>query len=112
MNNAVDSKLFLKDNPTLADFQEYAATLVKERGFDHETVAERFMLLMEECGELAKAARKSQNIKSDANSKTYHVDEEAADVFIYLLHICNQLGIDLEQAFRAKEEINKQRIWQ
>lgn len=108
----VDSQLSLKDSPTLKDFQEYATAIARERGFDHETVAERFMLLMEECGELAKAARKSQNIKSDTNSKTYHVDEEAADVFIYLLHICNQLGINLEQAFRDKEEINKQRIWQ
>lgn len=112
MNDVVVSKLILKENPTLNDFQEYAAALVQERGFEKETVTELFMLFLEECGELAKAARKSQNIKSDTKSKTFQVSEEAADVFIYLLHLCNKLGVDLEQAFRDKEEINKQRIWQ
>jgi len=32
-------------------------------------------------------------------------------VFIYLLDICNHFNIDLEKAFRDKEEINKKRIW-
>jgi len=112
MDNSTASKLVLKTDPTLRDFQEYAAALVQERGFEKETVAELFTLFLEECGELAKAARKSQNIKSDPNSKAFQVSEEAADVFIYLLHLCNKLGVDLEQAFRDKEEINKQRIWQ
>ncbi|MBN2585390.1 hypothetical protein JXA59_01970 [Patescibacteria group bacterium] len=108
----IASKLVLKENPTLKDFQAYAIELIKERGFEEETIAELFTLFLEECGELAKAARKSQNIKSDANSKVFQVSEEAADVFIYLLHLCNKLGVDLEQAFRDKEEINKQRTWQ
>ena len=108
----MSSQLILRESPTLKDFQAYAAESVRERGFGEETIAERFMLFLEECGELAKAARKSQGLKSDINSKTFHTSEEAADVFIYLLHICNQLGIDLEQAFRDKEEINKQRVWQ
>jgi len=105
------SKLTLKQNPTLRDFQNYVAGLVKERGFDKETVPEMFMLFLEECGEMAKAARKSQKIHSDAHSEQFHFDHEAADVFIYLLDICNHLGVDLEKAFRDKEEINKKRIW-
>ncbi len=28
------NKLSLKENPTLGDFQEYTATMQKERGFD------------------------------------------------------------------------------
>ena len=47
------SKLDLKQNPTLRDFQEYVAQLVKERGFDKETVPEMFMLFLEECGEMS-----------------------------------------------------------
>jgi NTP pyrophosphatase (non-canonical NTP hydrolase) len=103
--------LNLEEKPTLQDFQKYIATTVKERGFDHETVPEIFMLFLEECGELAKAARKSAGIKSDANSAKHNLEHEAADVFFYLLDICNQYGIDLEKAFREKEEINKQRSW-
>ncbi|MEK7598795.1 MAG: MazG nucleotide pyrophosphohydrolase domain-containing protein [Patescibacteria group bacterium] len=107
-----NSKLVLKNNPTLRDFQDYVAEMIKERGFDKETVPEVFMLFLEECGELTKAARKTQKIKSDNNSDNFHLADEAADVFIYLLDICNYLGIDLEQAFRDKEGKNKKRRWE
>ena len=106
------SKLDLKQNPTLRDFQEYVAQLVKERGFDKETVPEMLMLFLEECGEMAKAARKAQKMKTDKNSEQFHFDHEVADVFIYLLDICNHFGVDLEKAFREKEEINKKRFWE
>ena len=105
-------ELILKENPTLRDFQNYTAEMVKERGFEKETVPEIFMLFLEECGEMAKAARKYQNIKSDKNSEKFHLDHEAADVFIYLLDICNHFNIDLEKSFREKEEINKMRSWE
>jgi NTP pyrophosphatase (non-canonical NTP hydrolase) len=105
------SNLNLKQNPTLSDFQSYVLDMVKERGFDKETVPEVFMLFLEECGEMAKAVRKSQNIKVDKNSEQFKLEGEVADVFIYLLDICNMLGVDLEKAFRDKEEINKKRSW-
>jgi len=105
------SNLNLKENPILRDFQNYVKDMVKERGFDNETVPELFMLFLEECGEMAKAVRKTQNIKTDKNSEQFKFEQEAADVFIYLLDICNHLGVDLEKAFRDKEEINKTRTW-
>ncbi|MEK7541231.1 MAG: hypothetical protein AAB533_00005 [Patescibacteria group bacterium] len=101
----------LKDNPALRDFQQYVAEMVRERGFDQENVPQKFMLLMEECGELAKACRKAAKIHSDRNSERFEAAGEAADVFIYLLDICNRFGIDLETAFREKEETNKKRSW-
>lgn len=106
------SRLKLKKSPTLGDFQRYIALMVRERGFERETVPEMFMLLMEECGEMAKAARKMTKIHTDKNSEQFHLDHEVADVFMYLLDICNHFGIDLEQAFRDKEEINKKRTWE
>jgi NTP pyrophosphatase (non-canonical NTP hydrolase) len=105
------SSLNLKNNPTLADYQQYVADLVVERNFTEQTLPQTFMLFLEECGEMAKAARKSQGLRVDANSKEHHLDLEIADVFIYLLRICNDTGVDLERAFRDKEEINKQRTW-
>ena len=107
----MESKLSLREGPTLKDFQEYVAALVEERGFGKETVPEIFMLFMEECGEFAKAIRKEVKIHSDKNSQNFHLEHEAADIFVYLLDLCNHLNIDLEKAFRAKEEINKKRIW-
>jgi len=105
------SKLFLKNNPLLTDFQHYVHDLVEERGFSHENVSDLFMLLCEEIGEMAKAARRQTNIKIDNNSHKPDLELEIADVFIYLLDICNYFDIDLEKAFRDKEEINKKRIW-
>ncbi|MEK7072895.1 MAG: MazG nucleotide pyrophosphohydrolase domain-containing protein [Patescibacteria group bacterium] len=101
----------LKNNPTLADFQRYVAEMVEERGFVKESLPEVFMLFLEECGEMAKAARKSHGLKIDETSQKYHLDHEIADVFIYLLDIANKCGVDLEKAFREKEEINKERTW-
>lgn len=106
-----ESVLKLNPRPTLKDFQEYVVALVKERGFEEQRLSETFLLFFEECGEMAKAARKSQGLKVDKNSNEHHLDLEIADVFIFLLRICNDSGIDLEKAFRDKEEINKQRIW-
>lgn len=108
----MDSKLHLKDHPTLHDYQNYVSAMVKERGFEKESIAEIFLLFLEECGELAKAARKTQSIKSDKKSEIFDVGKEAADVFIYLLNICNQFDVDLEKAFREKERINKSRHWE
>ncbi len=105
------SKLFLKENPTLQDFQKYIQEMVMERGFEKETIPEIFMLFLEECGEMAKAARKQAGMKSDKNSEQFKLEQEAADVFSYLLDICNHFDINLEKAFREKEELNKKREW-
>jgi NTP pyrophosphatase (non-canonical NTP hydrolase) len=105
------SKAHLKPDPTLADLQSYVAEIVRERGFGNDTVAQRFTLLLEEMGELAKAARKQAGMKFAADTKRHEIEEEAADVLIVFLGLCNMLEIDLEQAFRAKEEKNKQREW-
>ena len=105
------SNLFLKNNPELKDFQEYVREMIKERGFEKESIPEIFMLLSEEVGEMAKAARKQIDMKTDNNSRKPELAQEIADVFIYLLDICNHFNIDLEKAFRDKEEINKKKIW-
>lgn len=104
------SKLHLKENPTLADLQQYVRDMMHERGFDN-TVEQRFMMLFEECGELAKAARTQAGMKLAADTHTADAEEEAADVLIIFLGICNLLDIDLEKAFRVKEERNKKRTW-
>lgn len=104
------SNLSLKSSPTLKDLQEYVAAAVRERGFKDD-VAQRFMLLLEECGEFARSARKHAGLGFAADTHTAEMGDEAADVFIILLGLCNMLGIDLEQAVRAKEEKNKQREW-
>lgn len=97
--------------PTLQDLQLYVRQLEKERGFTEGTLQQQCLLLGEEVGELFKAVRKQQNMKLDKKSVVGSVDEELADILIYLCSIANRLNIDLEQAFRKKEDVNKKRSW-
>lgn len=104
-------ELELISNPTFADYQEYVKLLELQRGFADQTVLEKCLLLGEEMGELFKAIRKAEKLKMDVNSTSGSVKEELADMIIYLCAIANRYEIDLEQAFREKEEINKVRTW-
>jgi len=52
--------------------------------------------LGEEVSELFKAIRKSEKMGVDQNSKIGSVDEELADVLIFVCSIANPFGIDLE----------------
>ncbi len=106
-----DSKLFLKENPTLKDFQDYVREMKAERGFKVDPIYE-CCLLAEETGELISAVRKNNKGGSiGSGSVPGSVKLELADVLIYLCSIANLHGVDLEEAFREKEEINKQRTW-
>ena len=70
------------------------------------------MLLLEEAGELAQAARKSAGMKTSGDSVyAENLKEEIGDVFIVLLSICNKLGIDAETAIIEKEAKNSERTW-
>lgn len=107
------SNLTLPKQPTLADFQKYMNQMAQERGFADQTPLQASLLLVEEVGELMKCIRKSHaNMRVDKN-KTYEFDPagEIADIFIVLTCIANQLEVDMEQAFRAKEDANKKRTW-
>ena len=97
---------------TLANIQLYVTELENERGFIDQTVLQKCLLLGEEVGELFKAIRKTEKISTDKNSQSFHVGEELADILIYICAIANRCGIDLEEAFRVKEEINKKRVWE
>ena len=107
------SKLHLKANPTLADIQQYVRDMEEERGFANEGVVEQCLLLVEEVGELCKVIRKHHTTMGTDVNKKYDFDAagEAADVIIMLCAIANRLDVDIETAFRDKEEVNKQRTW-
>ncbi len=105
------SELRLKADPTLRDYQEYVNRLESERGFMQQNAIEKCLLLGEEMGELFKAVRKTVKLKTDVNATIGPIDEELADIMIYVCSIANRFDIDLEQAFRKKEEHNKTRMW-
>jgi NTP pyrophosphatase (non-canonical NTP hydrolase) len=103
----------LAEKPTLGDLQRYVAEVCQERGWTKDTPAEKFVLFIEEVGELAKAMRKSAGLYEErAKPNQWALEEEFADVLSYLLDLANCFHIDLEAVFRAKEQVNQSRIWE
>ncbi|MDD4901092.1 MAG: MazG nucleotide pyrophosphohydrolase domain-containing protein [Patescibacteria group bacterium] len=101
----------LKNRPTLSDLQKYVAEAETERRHDKESIIKKFAMLVEEVGELFVADRKKpQLIKPDHNPEFASLDEELADILTYLCSIANHLGVNMEKAFRNKEEINEKRM--
>ncbi len=101
----------LKENPSLANYQQYVAELEQERDFKDQTVLDKCLLLGEEVGELFKAVRKKEGLNIDPNSDTTLISHELVDIFIFLCAIANRYDINLDDAFLNKEEINKNRSW-
>ncbi len=98
--------------PTLNDLQRYIADVCQERGWTKDSPSEKFVLFIEEVGELAKAMRKAAGLYAEqAKPRDMSLEEEFADVLNYLLDLANCFQIDLERAFREKEEINRSRSW-
>jgi NTP pyrophosphatase (non-canonical NTP hydrolase) len=103
----------LSEKPTLSELQQYMNTICQERGWTKDTYAEKFLLFNEEIGELAKAIRKTQGLYQEkARENRLNLEEEFADVLSYLLDLANYFQVDLEKAFREKEQVNATRIWQ
>ena len=101
----------LPNAANLSDIQRYVAEMEKERGFADRGVLEQRLLLGEEVGELFKAVRKSQHLSVGTTSIVGTVDEELADILIFVCAVANRYGIDLSSALRRKEEHNEQRAW-
>ena len=100
----------LQAMPQLAHFQQYVAVIEAERGFEAQGPIDKCLLLGEEVGELFKAVRTHEGLATDIPGG--EVADELADILIYVCAIANRYGIDLEAAFRAKEERNANRTWQ
>ncbi len=101
----------LNINPTLTDIQRYVSDLEHERGFEDQDVVQKCLLLGEEVGELFKAIRKNHQMSIDPESEVFQVADELADILIMMCSVANRMEVNLEQALRRKEELNKQRKW-
>lgn len=101
----------LPDTATLHDVQRYIAQMEEERGFAGRSAVDQCLLLGEEMGELFKAVRKHERLPVGSTSIVGTVDEELADVLIFVCAVANRYGIDLAEALRRKEAHNEQRVW-
>jgi NTP pyrophosphatase (non-canonical NTP hydrolase) len=70
--------------------------------------------LMGEVGEISNLAKKmvrgDKTVSLSRPAVKGRVAEEVTDVFIYLLKMCNQMGIDLEAEYLKKLRLNQKRF--
>ena len=105
------SNLTLGASPTLADFQSYVRSLKVIRGFADDPKAALLGAFLE-LGEVGALVKRHHETRGDlTEEQRRELAFELADALIFLLDLANQFNIDLEQAFRGKEEINKSRQW-
>ncbi len=103
----------LERNLSLNGLQDYMHFMAQQRGFAQETPQDTLLVMLEECGELAKALHKHIGLKVDHKRlESYgQLSHEMADVLICLIMLANKCNIDLYEALEQKETINKQRSW-
>ena len=108
----------LPDAAKMIDYQRYVYELEKMHGWLDVDLVHNCFLMGEEMGELFKAIRKHNGYFDQAEQATAEreasvaaVAEELVDVFNYLMAIANRLEIDVDQAFRDKNERNQKRKW-
>jgi len=101
----------LSQGASLPGIQDYVAKMEAERGLDKQDLPSQCLKLGEEVGELYRAIRKLQGQPQDPDGRTADVGDEAVDALILLMSIVNRCGINLEDAFRAKEALNESRVW-
>lgn len=90
----------------ISEFQQYVSNFSKEKGFADTTIEKRTMYLMAELGELTEAI-----LKRDDDNIKQEIGLEMFDVIWNVCDLANKLGIDLEEAFQEKMEINRGREW-
>lgn len=101
----------LKSKPSLKDIQEHILKSGVQLGFDKLNALQRCLMLGEEVGELFKSVRNHERIKIENNAKIDPIENELADVLMHVCAIANYFNIDLEKAFRHKEENDLGRSW-
>ncbi len=93
-------------SPAVQAFQKYYKRAAVQRGYGNESARDTLLLMVEEVGELARAIRKKEKLQR--HGKAIREDEalELADVFIYVVHLANVLGVNLSQVVKQKELLN------
>ena len=114
MRSIAITMIELKEQPTLLDLQKHIEAVCKERGWDKNSHTEKFLLFVEEVGELAKEIRNTAGLyakKAKGEEVRAELEGEFADVLNYLLDLANTFDVDLEKAYRDKYRINETRTW-
>lgn len=99
---------------TIKNYQEHAKELA--RSFPDATVEHRLLFLVAEVGELTREVLHLRGAyasrgKPDADEVRERVGMEMYDVFWTMCDLATMLGVELEQCFAKKIDVNRRRSW-
>ncbi len=107
-NNDLGGKLITF--PALQNHIKISEEYKKVQGMD---ILKLCIILGQLIGKLHKAIRKQNKVtRIDYNSKFIPIKDALTKIIWSLCQIADRYNINLEQAFRNKEDLNKKRIWQ
>ncbi|MFD0961553.1 MazG nucleotide pyrophosphohydrolase domain-containing protein [Paenibacillus chungangensis] len=95
------------DKPLTIDYlQEY----IKKTDYNPDMKQHYFYKLIEEVGELSEVIRKNKRLNDNENQTIKGtIEEELYDVLYYVAALANVYEINLEECFKLKEELNKEK---
>ncbi len=93
----------------ICGLQSYYEKVSKRRGWDKESARDTLLLLTEEVGELARVIRKTKGLKRHKSYQGISLEDELADIQLYLVHLANITGVELGSAVNNKEKKNQKR---
>lgn len=96
--------------PALKAFQQYYRRVAVSRGYAKERPKDCLLLMVEEIGELARALRKREKLVRHGSYPESSEAKELADVFLYVVHMANVLGLDLAEIVQKKEFVNLEKF--
>jgi NTP pyrophosphatase (non-canonical NTP hydrolase) len=96
---------------TVSDLQEQARQLKDAQGF-HVSLEQRLVYLMAEVGELAVEVLKLSGVKeTDSAQVRERLGMEIYDVVWNLFDLADLAGVNLEETFARKVNLNQYRKW-
>jgi deoxyadenosine/deoxycytidine kinase/NTP pyrophosphatase (non-canonical NTP hydrolase) len=120
-----DQRSAMAEGRPLADYQRFHEEMDKAKGFNTD-IYFNYLCLSEEMGELGhemvrlwqeESTLRGQDLPSPQflqtalNQRRRLIAGELADCMAYLLKLANYANIDLETAYLAKMQANRQRTW-
>jgi NTP pyrophosphatase (non-canonical NTP hydrolase) len=96
--------------PAVQAFQKYYKRAAVQRGYGDESARDTLLLMVEEVGELARAIRKKEKLRRHGRAIREDEALELADVFIYVIHLANVLGVNLSEVVKQKELLNIEKL--
>lgn len=97
------------DEATIESLIKFRSERDWEQFHSPKNLAVSISLESAELLEIFQWTRSEDEIESLARTRRVQIEEEVADLVIYLTYFTQDLGIDLGQAVRTKLEMNRQR---